>query len=276
MSDLDQTTESKVIANFFAKKIHEIFPFESINQVSESGYLQNYEALQFLKEQQAHWDRVLVVSGGFAIGSLIFPLPVIGLAGGIGALASVNIATPIDRLISVMEVLLESFGDEGITLTPRVKTQEGIVDLLVKMPDKRTFSLALRSKGDSTLKWREDRQDFFIATRKKNKSRVVRWPELNELGKELNKMVLELKKEKSILLGITNSERNKLVVKVLVLTGHTRINLNNSESLFADFGKFTKEDKKVLRIQTDSVFHVVDKDNLPDYLRVPEKTGDPK
>lgn len=271
MSDANQTTELKVINSFFAKKLYEIFPFESINQVPELGYLQNYEALQFLKEQQAHWDKVLVVGGGLAIGSLIFPLPVMGLAGGIGALASVNIATPIDRLISVMEILLESFGDEGITLTPRVKTQDGLIDLLVKTSDRRTFSLALRSKGNSTLKWREDRQDFFVSIRNKKKTRVVKWPELSELGKEINKMVLELKKEKNILLGTTNSERNKLVVKVLVLTGNTRISANNDESLFADFGKFKKEDKKVMRIQKESVFHVVDIDNLSDYLRLPEK-----
>jgi hypothetical protein len=54
-------------------------------------------------------------------------------------------------------------------------------------------------------------------------------------------------------LGTTNSERNNLVIKVLVLTGHTRISLNNDdESLLSEFGKFKKEDKKVLRIQTES------------------------
>jgi hypothetical protein len=59
----------------------------------------------------------------------------------------------------------------------------------------------------------------------------------------------------------------------LVLTDHTHINLNNSEFLFADFGKFTKEDKKVLQIQTESVYQIVNRNDLSNYLRL-SKTDD--
>lgn len=243
-----------------------IFSLESLVQTGESGYLQNYDALKYLKEKQTQWSNVLKVSGGVTAGGLISSNPGLALVGAVGGLIATELSTPVDRLVTVTEMLLTAFGKEGITVTPRVKTDLGIIDLLVKMPDRRTFAFTLRSKGDSWVKWREDRQNFFAVTRRRGGTRITKWSDLIKLGQNLNEMTLVLKKQKNPLLGVSNTERNKIVTKAIVLTSKTRVDPNNDPALFVNFGR-----AKVLRVHVESFIHILNLEDLANFLRDPEK-----
>jgi hypothetical protein len=231
----------------------------SLLQTDVNRYLQNYEALEYLKTKQAEWHHILTAtSGATAVG--FFGMPLLKLAGATGAYVANELSVPIDRLVSVMEILLAEFGKDGITITPRVKIDQGIIDLFVRTSDRRRFAFMLRSNGDSKVKWREDRQDFFTI----RKQGASKWSELKSLGDKLNSGIICLREEKNPLMGDNNTERKKSFTKAIVLTGKTRIDPNNDPALLVDFGR-----TKALRVKTEAIFYLVDKASLIDFLRKP-------
>jgi hypothetical protein len=175
-----------------------------------------------------------------------------------------ELSKPVDRLVSVIEELLKI---DGIIVTPRVKTDEGTIDLLVKMPDRRCFAFALRSKQNSRVKWREKEQDFFAVTPRKGKAaRVKKWSELIESGQDLNKMTLALKKQKSYLLGASRTERHYPITKAIILTSTTKIDPNNAPDLFVDFGE-----TKALRVHAGSYMYVLEQREIIKFLAPVQK-----
>ena len=238
---------------------------KSLRQTGEKEYLQNEKALNDLKEKQTKLNDVLMISGGLATAGMLVSSPT-ALVGAASALFALEASIPVDRLISVVEMLLTAFGKEGITITPCIKTDEGLIDLLVRMPDRRTFAFMLRSNGDSLVKWREDRQDFFISIRKKGGKKITKWKDLLQLSRRLNIMTLLLKKQKNPLMGSSNTERNKITVKAIVLTSKTKVDPDNDQSVLVDFNS-----SKVLRVQADTVIHIVNQEDLVNFLNSPSK-----
>ena len=226
---------------------------------TENGYLQNEEALKYYKKKQSDWNNILMaVSGTAALGLL--GIPVFVLVGSIGALVSLELSISVDRIVSVMEMLLEEFKDEGITITPRVKTNSGMIDLIIRTIDGRYFALLLRSNGDSTVLWKEDRQQFYtVRGRRRSK-----WSGIELSGERLNSMMLSLKEERNPLVAISNIERKKGFTKVVVLTSKTRVDLNNDPDRFTHFGRTT-----ALRMVGKSTYYLVDRTNLADFLKKP-------
>jgi hypothetical protein len=229
---------------------------------NKDEYLQNGEALERLKEEQAILLKTCGISLALSLVGLVISPPVLlGLSVLLSANVSLEYFTRVARLYETMKVLLEHFGDEGIKITPRVKTEEGIIDLFVKLPDKRAFALMLRSNGDSQVKWREDRQDFFVSQSKKGKKAIRKWSEVVGEGQKADRVIMTLKRQKNQILGTSTNERNKPVVKAIVLTGKTRIDANNDPALFVDFGR-----ARVLRVHAGVVTYVLSNDDLINFL----------
>ena len=228
---------------------------------TENGYLQNEEALAFFRKKQSDWNSILMATSSTA-GLGFLGMPLVALFGAIGALFSIKLSVPIDRIVSVMEMLLDEFKEEGITITPRVKTNNGTIDLLIRTNDGRYFVFLLRSNGDSRVKWREDRQQFYTVGKRRNS----KWSGLELLGDELNRMMLSLKEEKNPLVAISNSERKKAFTKAIVLTSKTRLDLNNDPERLVAFGRTI-----ALRMMGKSTYYLVDRANLGDFLRKPAK-----
>jgi hypothetical protein len=226
---------------------------------TENGYLQNEEALKYFKKKQSDWNNILAATGG-ATAFYLIGLPVVALLGSIGTLLSLELSIAIDRIVSAMEILLEEFADEGITITPRVKTNSGMIDLIIRTVDGRYFALLLRSNGDSKVLWREDRQEFYTV----RGARKSKWSGLELSGERLNSMMLWLKEEKNPLVAINNAERKKGFTKVVVLMYKTRIDLNNDPDRLIAFGRTT-----ALKMVGKSTYYLVDQGNLANFIRKP-------
>jgi hypothetical protein len=236
---------------------------ESLSQTGEKPYLQNWESLDSLEREQTCYNAGIIGAGTamFAGAATVPP----GLAGGSVALATIELSRPVDRLVSVIRQLIEKV--EGITVTPRVKTNEGTIDLLVKMPDRRCFAFALRSKGESRIKWREEEQEFFAVTPRKGKTaRVQKYADLVKSGQALNRATLSLKKEKNYLLGESRTERNAPITKAIVLTSKTTVDPSNDPGLFVDFGL-----TNVLRVYAGANIHVLEQSKMIDFLASAKK-----
>jgi hypothetical protein len=235
----------------------------AILQVSSNQYLQNYEALRDLQKKQSKLHNILMIAAGAsALGFSWNPL--VAMAEATGSWFATELSIPIDRTVSIMEMLLEEFKEDGITITPQVKTEEGTIDLFIRTADGRYFAFMLRSNGDSKVKWREDRQGFFVL----KKGCTAKWSEVYSIGDRLNNAARYLKEQKNPLLGNSNTERRKQVVKGIILTGKTRIDPNNDPALLVDFGR-----TKALRVKTEATFYLVDKANVVDFLRKPAGTS---
>ena len=231
---------------------------EILAQTSEKAYLQNQEAFSDLKKLQTFCNATIAAGAGCSCASM-FLNPALGLVGGFVSLTMIELSKPVDRLVSVTEDLLQI---DGITVTPRIKTEHGTIDLLVKMPDRRRFAFALRSKLNSRIKWRKEDQMFFATTPRKSRApRLKRWPDLLESGQNLNKSIISLNKQKSYLLGANNSELRLPVVKAIVLTSTTTVDPANEPDLFVDFGA-----TRVLKVQSGCSMHVLEQRDLIKFL----------
>jgi hypothetical protein len=270
MTDINSIENYDLDAEFSSKE----FPV----QTGEQGYLQNYEVLEKLKSEAEDWKKILSFSGGiFALSLPAYLLSFAALAAplsliGAGTLVALEIWIRTSRLIPVIEMLLEEFGERGILITPRIKTSEGIIDIFVRTPDRRHFAFMLRSKGKSMVKWREDRQGFFISgLTRKGKKFTGKWEELTKLNKKLEKMTVALKEEHPSLMGATKTDRKKLIMKAMVLTGETKVDPKNDPALFVDFGLVDDNQTKPLRVKLDSVSYLLDSENIVNFLLLPKK-----
>ena len=226
---------------------------------TENGYLENDQALKYFKKKQSDWNKILMgVTGAITLG--MAGMPLVALFGGLGTALSIELSIPIDRIVKTMEILLNEFEKEGITIIPRVKGDDGTIDLFIKTADQRYFALMLRSNGDSRIKWRKDRQQFFTIGRGRNSE----WGKLELLGDELNRIVLNFKRQKNPIVGFSKAERNRAFTKAIVLTSKTRLDPNNDPELIVPFGRTT-----ALRITTKSTYYLVDLANLANFLRKP-------
>ncbi len=224
----------------------------------EGEYLQNYEALAKLKEEVFTLYNSYVAIAGFSLTSLIFsPLAPIGFATLLSAAASLEYFRVIARLHDTIKMLLETFGKDGIVITPRVRTNSAIIDLLVRTPDKRMFALMIRSSEGNSAIWRETYQRFYITRKGKNAKKS------DPLTRAMDDLqtIVDLKKEKHPLMGITSVERNVPLIKAIVLAPGAKIAASNSPEMQTEFGE-----AKVLKIKTTSITYIVEYDELVKFL----------
>jgi hypothetical protein len=143
-----------------------------IDVVEEDNYLQNYAALNIIKAEINRLLQVYAAATGLSFASLIItPLSTLGMGALVSAGISFEYFRRITRLHDTIKMLLDSFGDDGIKITPRVKTNSATIDLFIRMPDKRMFALIIRSSENNAVRWREDTQQFYVKKKGKNEKK---------------------------------------------------------------------------------------------------------
>ena len=229
-------------------------------------YLQNKEAVERLKQESDLLAKIIL--GGTVASSMLGLFSVINPALSLGGVALSGILTQSDylwrvrRLYLVAKTILEEFGDENVTIVPRVKTNSAIIDLFVRMPDRRIFALMVRSSEDASIKWNENLQDFFVTKKGKNPKRY------NHLTKTIEQLntLLDLRKDRHPLMGNSYSERNAPIIKAIVLAQGAKIAATNAPEQWIEFGR-----ARVLKVRTTSLVYVVEYDDLIKFMLLPEK-----
>lgn len=167
----------------------------------------------------------------------------------------------IKRFFEISIILIKHFGS-NIQISLDVQTDLNILDVFLKMPDKRSFALMLRSNGASYVKWRKDKEEFYC--RKPGKDGIKKWSSPTSAIEQLQKVTTALKQNKDPLLGTTRTERNRPITKVIVFTSETKLDRNNPPELWTDFGQ-----AKALKIDTSVLIYAIDQDNLINFLLPP-------
>jgi hypothetical protein len=231
---------------------------------SENCWIQNYDILAQLETEEAKLKATYGLASFLGIAPTLLPTSSVSenpqlLSVGITA----EYLTRVNRLYSTTKMLLDTFGDDGITITLRVEVSNGLIDLFVRTNDKRNFGLLLKSNGTSSVRWREDKQDFVIYRTGKS---LKKWTSLSTDAQKL-KSTMEFKQSKSPLLGTSRADRDRPIVKAIVLCGNTKLHSAHADALTV----FGRTKALPLKIDGQNTVLLVEQQNLIDFVLPPAK-----
>ena len=231
----------------------------------DGDYIQNRNILTELEAEEKRLTVAYGISAFLTAASLFTPAPGAAFATHAVTGFTLEYMVRVKRIYNVTKMLLERFEDEGITITLRVQTNLAIIDLFVKMPDRRSFALLLRSNENGAVKWREDKQKFFIY---KVGKKPRKWDSMTRTIEQL-KSTIYLKDLKSPLLGTSRADRNRPINKVVVLCSSTTIHPDHAPEFWSEFGR-----TRTLQIYKDGLTCIIERQNLTDFLLPPQKSSE--
>lgn len=172
------------------------------------------------------------------------------LSGTVGVKLAWNRIQKLRSLLRNGQELDETFREREIEITLDLAIPDhGRLDLLVRFPlppKKAIFAIALRRQGGATILYREDREGFYI---RRQSGKINPWfpDHIERLGVQ----GFWLRQNREELFGTSRSDRNRPLVKLLVLTGETKI-AKHSDSLYVEIG-----DQRILLIKRQSSIYVL-------------------
>lgn len=212
-----------------------------------------------LREIQQKIDLASVdygVAGAAAIGGLAISNPLLAMAGLAGAAVALDNIQKLNQLVRTLTVILDAFEKriEIEYLTQLEVPDNGVLDLLVKFLTARVnFAIALRSQGQATITYKEEKEALY----RRNKSGGLK-PWTPDHIHRLNEQEFFLRKYQNHLLGSSSRQRCRPIVKLLVLTGETRLG-QHPEHLYVTIG----QEKVLLLKKRISVYVMEEKQLVP-------------
>jgi len=195
-------------------------------------------------------------AGVTALGGLAISNPVLAIAGLAGATAALENIQKLSQIVRALTAILDAFEEsqEIEYLTQLEAPDNGALDLLVKFLTARVnFAIALRSQGQATITYREEKESLY----RRNKSGGVKPWTPNHIHR-FNEQEFFLRKYQNHLLGSSSRQRCRPIVKLLVLTGETRLG-QHPEHLYTTVG----QEKVLLLKKRISVYVMEEKQLIP-------------
>ena len=220
-------------------------------------YLTNQEALKQLEQRRNELTNACYGLGlGSIAASLFNPL---WLAVGETVLAfSLMRLQKASQTYFSMKRLLDAFESQGVLITPQIDVPEnGTLDLFVRFPNppKVNFAIGLRSIGKATVYYNEAKENLY----RRNQSSG--WKPWNvDLFRRIGLQEFWLRKNRQVLFGQSSKDKNRAVVKVLVLTGETKLG-QHAEHLYTQIG-----DQKVLVVKKRVSVQIMEESQLIPFM----------
>ena len=212
-----------------------------------------------LREIQQKIDLATVeysAAGATALGGLVISNPLLAVAGLAGAAVALENVHKLRQLVRALTAILDAFEErQEIEYLTQVEVPDnGVLDVLVKfLTAKVNFALALRSQGQATITYKEEKEALY----RRNKSGGLK-PWTPDHIQRLNEQEFWLRKYQNQLLGSSSRQRHRPLVKLLVLTGETRLG-QHPEHLYATIG----QEKILLLRKRISVYVMEEKQLIP-------------
>lgn len=224
-----------------------------------SAFLSNREALKQLEQDRNELTRYCY---GIGLGSIAASLTnQLWLAAGISALAvSLTRLQKTSQIFFNMGRLIEAFESQEVEITPRLPVPgHGSLDLLLKftIPPKAVFAIAFRSQGKSKILYKEEKQALYV--RRRSGGGLNRWT-----PDHIERLALQeswLKQNQLELFGFSARDKRRPCIKLLVLTGETKIG-SNLEHLYVTMG-----DQRVLLLRRRASIYVMEEHQLIPFIR---------
>ena len=227
-------------------------------RANASTYLSNREALRALEQEDKLLSTVYYgCSSLLAAGTLFFsPSGMLALPPMWLLLRRTHKLNQIQRS---MTALLDTFEDQGVELIPRLTIPgQGSLDLFARFPSKHLFAIALRSQGNSTIFY--NAADEALKIRRQHGGRGLnQWTP--DHVQQLSDQEFWLRKNQTDLFGKSSRDKRRPLVKLLVLTGQTRLR-QHSDDLYAMIGN-----QKVLLLRKRASVYVLEEEQLTDFVK---------
>ncbi|MEM7771019.1 MAG: hypothetical protein AAF327_10980 [Cyanobacteria bacterium P01_A01_bin.37] len=227
--------------------------------VSEKTY-SNQEALEKLKKTRHSLSEncaglFVLLLGGVTISN---PLPVFGSIPALGY--QLKKLQKTSQIVLNMERILAEFATNNVIVTPQLDVPDnGTLDLFVRFPDppkKAVFTIGFRSNGHSTLFFSEEKQALCV---RRKRGGLKQW-NIN-LFQRFALQEYWLRKNQVEIFGTSSRDKNRSAVKVLVLTGNTKIG-KHADHLYTEVGSL-----RVLMVKNRVSLFVIEEDQLIQFLR---------
>lgn len=225
----------------------------------ESDCLNNREAFKQLEQEREH-----LVNGAYALIAVMGAITV--LFRPLLVLATLpswrTLLTQLQKTSQIclnMEPLLDEFEERGVIITPRLEVPEnGSLDLFVRFPSppKAVFAIGFRSNGESTIFFNEQKESLSF---RRKRGGFKAWEV--DLFRRFALQEFWLRKNRQNLFGQSSRDKNRPVVKLLVLTGKTKLG-KHSDHLYIAIGNH-----KVLSIRNRVSLFVMEESQLIPFIK---------
>jgi hypothetical protein len=217
-------------------------------------------------DEENRWLNTAYVVTSTAMGaSIVVPEPITKLGSFLAGTVGANLV--LKRKQKVCSVLRNARAIDAEFKEQQVQTfldlpvpDQGRLDLLVKFPNpprKAIFAIALRTQGKATIFYNEGKENFYI---RRGKTGFKPWTpdHIERLG--VQGFWLRQNRQEE-LFGTSRNERNRPIVKLLVITGETKIG-QHSDSLYTQVG-----DQRVLLLKRRSSIYVLEESQLLPFIK---------
>lgn len=164
----------------------------------------------------------------------------------------------VSQIYFSMRRLLDAFESRGVLITPQIDVPDnGSLDLFIRFPNppKVNFAIGLRSNGGSTVYYNEAKENLY----RRNKSGGLK-PWQVDLFQRIGLQEFWLRKNRQVLFGQSSKDKNRVVVKVLVLTGETKLG-KHPEHLYTTIG-----DQKVVVVKKRVSVQIMEESQLIPFI----------
>ena len=229
-----------------------------MSEVDQVPKKRHQEILQELEQRQVLLEAGYAVSGVTLIGGVLTANPIVAASGAVGAGVAAKEIQKNTQIRKAVRAISEAFNDSEVEILKEIAVPEhGSLDLLAKfLLAKVNFAIALRSQGKMTVNYRKDKEALYRRTKNGGLSQ---WKpdHIQRLGEQ----EFWLRKYQNTLLGSSTKQRSRPIIKLLVLTGETRLG-NNPEDLYVTMGT-----EKVLKISRRVTVYILEEKQLVSFLK---------
>lgn len=233
-------------------------------QVEEKAH-DNKAEFKRLEEEDERLTAAYTAAGGAFFIALTSPEPVTKVASFAAGTATASFVLKrtqkINNILRNGKRLDKEFGDQEIQITVDIPVPDnGELDLFVKFPlppRKAIFAIALRSQGEGVVFYNEKKEALYIRT---GGGGLKLWKpdHIERLG--LQEFWLRKNRQQE-LFGTSSRDKNRSAVKLLVLTGETKVG-QHSDSLYTQVG-----DQRILLIRRRASIYVMRESQLIPFIR---------
>ncbi len=234
-------------------------------QVNELRAHDNQTEFQRLEEENNWLTAANTTVDEAVVASVVIPEPIAKLGSLLAGTATTSLllkrTQKINSILRNAKVLDEAFQERKIQIFVDLPVPDhGRLDLLVKFPlppKKAVFAIALRSQGKATIFYNEQKESFYI---RRGDAGLKRWTpdHIERLG--VQGFWLRMNRQEE-LFGTSRNDRNRPIVKLLVITGETKIK-KHPDTLYTTVG-----DQTVLLIQRRSSIYVLREEQLLPFIQ---------
>lgn len=225
----------------------------------------NQAEFKRLEEEDRWLIAAYTAAGSTLAASVVIPEPVskLGsfLAGTVAARLVLKRTQKINSILRNGKALDEASTEQQIQIfTDLPVPDNGRLDLFVKFPlppKKAIFAIALRSQGKGTVIYNEQKESLYIRS---GSGGFKPWKPDHIERLALQEFWLRQNRQEE-LFGISSRDKNRSAVKLLVLTGQTKIG-QHSDSLYTEVGA-----QRVLLLRRRSSIYVLEEAQLLPFIK---------